>query len=174
MGNGKNFKEGMKEAKRIISNDLNSILDAYCEAILEHAIDNREFQGFTGNTQTSYSCGLYKDGSLIYVYHQREYTRKPIRKKVKKGERTFLGKPYEGNKRSVIGRVDVDDKYGSDTAEEFLKSYNVENKNGFSVVVTTGTEYSEYLENVRELNVLTETYEESDRLFNQITRMFAS
>ena len=32
---------------------------------------------------------------------------------------------------------------------------------GFSVVMTTGTEYSEYLENVRNLNVLTDTFKSS-------------
>ena len=58
--------------------------------------------------------------------------------------------------------MDVDGELGADSAADFLSSYRPFIKKGFSVVMTTGTEYSEYLENVRNLNVLTDTYKSAN------------
>lgn len=123
--------------------------------LIEHALTHREFTGFTGNTQTSYCCGIYLYGKLRGIVSAQSGHPKPVRLKVEKGRIVFLGNPYEGYPRSVQGAVDVDRLYGEDTSISFLRSYSP-NKKHVALVMTTGTEYSEYLE--RSLNVLTVTY----------------
>nr|DAF05833.1 MAG TPA: hypothetical protein [Caudoviricetes sp.]DAS57009.1 MAG TPA: hypothetical protein [Caudoviricetes sp.] len=156
--NRKVFNEGMEKAKQIINNYLYAVIERSCADLIDHALSEREFDGFTGNTQTSYACGIYYNGGLMGMVIAGNTMRKPVHIKVRKGERVYLSKPYEGKARSVIGKVDVDGELGADSAVDFLSSYRPFIKKGFSVVMTTGTEYSEYLENVRNLNVLTDTY----------------
>lgn len=153
------FDEGMKKARKIIQDYLYAAIERSCMKLISHALKSKEYQGFTGNTQTSYVCGIYHDGKLLGAFASGDNMRKPIRLKVGKGQRVFLKNPYEGKARSVTGRVDVDKEFGADSAVKFLMSYKPAVRKGFSVVMTTGTEYSEYLENVRNLNVLTDTFQ---------------
>lgn len=155
------FDEGMKKARRIIQDYLYAAIERSCMKLIDHALKSKEYQGFTGNTQTSYVCGIYHNGKLLGAFASGDNMRKPIRLKVGKGQRIFLKNPYEGKARSVTGRVDVDQEFGAESAAKFLMSYKPHVKKGFSVVMTTGTEYSEYLENVRNLNVLTDTFQSS-------------
>lgn len=157
----KAFDEGMKKAKRLINDYLYAAVERTCIGLIDNALKEREFEGFTGNTQTSYACGIYYNGGLMGMVISGNSMKKPIRIKVRKGEHVHLKTPYEGKSRTVIGRVDVDGNLGADSASDFLSSYKPFVKKGFSVVMTTGTEYSEYLENVRNLNVLTDTFQSS-------------
>lgn len=157
----KAFDEGMKKAQGIIQDYLYAAIERSCMELIDHALKSKEYKGFTGNTQTSYVCGIYRDGKLLGAFASGDNMRKPIRMKVGKGQRIFLKNPYEGKARSVTGRVDVDKEFGAESAAKFLMSYKPHVKKGFSVVMTTGTEYSEYLENVRNLNVLTDTFQSS-------------
>ena len=159
--NRKAFDAGWKRAQRIINNYLYELVEHLCADLIDHALKEREYDGFTGNTQTSYACGIYYNGGLMGMAIAGDTMRKPVHVKIRKGERVFLRRPYEGKARSVTGRVDVDGQLGMDSAADFLSSYRPFIKKGFSVVMTTGTEYSEYLENVRNLNVLTDTYQSS-------------
>lgn len=159
--NLKTFDAGMKRARRMINDYLYATIERLCLRLIDHALKEREFDGFTGNTQTSYACGIYYNGGLMGIVIAGDTMRKPVHVKIRKGERVFLRRPYEGKARSVTGRVDVDGQLGMDSAADFLSSYRPFIKKGFSVVMTTGTEYSEYLENVRNLNVLTDTYQSS-------------
>lgn len=159
--NRKAFDAGMKRARRLISDYLYAAIERSCLRLIDHALKEREFDGFTGNTQTSYACGIYYNGGLMGMIISGNSMKKPVRLKVRKGERAYLKNPYEGKARTVIGRVDVDGETGADSAADFLSSYKPFIKKGFSVVMTTGTEYSEYLENVRNLNVLTDTFQSS-------------
>lgn len=161
MDNSKVFDEGMKKAKRIINDYLYAAVERSCSMLIDHALKEREFDGFTGNTQTSYACGIYYNGGIMGMIISGSTMRKPVHIKVHKGEKISLGKPYEGKARTVIGKVDVDGELGANSAADFLSSYKPFITKGFSVVMTTGTEYSEYLENVRNLNVLTDTYKSS-------------
>ena len=159
-------KERMKEsalirkrARNVISGYVYDLLVKVCDGLLEDAGRSKEFIGFTGNTQTSYSCGLYVDGRLSYYVSQDMWTKSPVRKKIPKGVTVYLKHPYEGMPRSVKGRVDVDNLYGKDSAFQFLKSFKDAPKKGFAIVMTTGTEYSVYIETAHKLNVLTETWQ---------------
>ena len=99
--NRKVFKAGMKKSHRIIHTHVQDILSSACERLLADAVQSKEFQGFTGNTQTSYACGIYMDGKLAYCSFQESWNRPPVRLKVEKGKYVYLSHPYEGHARGV-------------------------------------------------------------------------
>jgi len=153
---------GFKKAKQIIFGHLYNQCIKLCDALVSDALTKREFQSFTGNTITSFACGIYVDGDLNYMVASGEDMDAPVHAKVQKGELVYLANPYEGEARSVRGKVDI--RYsisGMETSFEILKGIGSPSK-GISIVMTTGTEYSTYLENVYKLNVLSETASESN------------
>lgn len=156
--------EGFKTAKNIIRWHIYDILLATSHSYLESMEREKGYTGFTGNTQTSYTCGLYIDGRLVDAIVAERATKPPVRLKVEKGKTVFLSKPYEGGPRSVTGVVDVDRLYGKYSALEFLRSYKGVPRKGLAIVATTGTEYSEYLENTIRLNVLMATRKKAEGL----------
>lgn len=164
--NEKTLENGFAKAYRMIEDVLyNSFMDA-AERLLVRANTNRQFVGFTGNTQTSYMAGVYIDGRLAGIVEQRENSQPPRRVKIRKGQTVYLTNPYEGWPRAVKGMVDTYDNYGTQTSLKFLQGYKAPPK-CISIVVTTGTEYSEYIEQVRHLDVLTNTYRDAARIIDQ-------
>lgn len=154
----------------LVNRVVYSVVEKTCVKLIKHAIGNKGYDSFTGNTVTSYACGIYYNGDLMGIILAADGMKKPVAKKIKKGKRLFLKRPYEGKSRAVKGTVKVDDFYGAESSEKFLESYRPIIKNGYAIVMTTGTEYSEYLENVRELNVLSDTQKDSiDILLSSIT-----
>lgn len=147
---------------------LNS-LRKKCEQTMRIIEENKEFLGFTGNTQLSYMGGLYYNGSLIDVIHQGKWVAPPRRRKLRLGEAAYLENPYEGRERLGIGAVEVGEDYGTQTSMNFLRKYKAPKK-GFAFVFTTGTEYSLFLETERGLNVLTGAYVESQPLLEAIAK----
>lgn len=163
--NSKIISKGFALAETLVRDAIiKKMMEAGLELVL-HAHENREWQSFTGNTITSYGYGIYEKGRLIYRYISGQDMKDPVRRKIMKGEIYFLEKPYEGGKRRVRGVSNITVKYGEDFTKAFLEDYTPEEKKGFTLVVATGTEYSEYLEGIRELNTLTETYESARRGF---------
>lgn len=162
-----------KMMKQVTSGHIYDILARTCDDLLGDAVSSKEYLGFTGNTQTSYSCGLYIDGVFSYYVNQKMWSEKPVRKKVPKGVTVFLKRPYEGSPRSVKGRVDVDSLYGKDSSYEFLKAYKEVPRKGFAIVMTTGTEYSVYIEQVHGLNVMTDTFQRAKSILNKNVRPIA-
>ena len=160
MGKIEGFDEGVRIFKAIKSGYFIDKMARICYQLIDDAERERQFDGFTGNTQTSYSCGFYMNGKLAFVISSGDRLRKPIRLKIQKGKTVYLARPYEGRARSVTGKVDVDNLYGQQTSLNFLQSYKGSPKKGYAIVMTTGTEYSVYLESVHRLNVLTRTYQE--------------
>lgn len=131
--------------------------------LLEVVAKHREFQGFTGNTQTSYACGIYVNKSCRRIVLQNNWNEPPRRVKIPPGKFVYLENPYEGDARGVraIRSVTNDGDYGQNTSVRFLMEYDSTPKEGWGLVMTTGTEYSEYLETVKGLDVLTGTAEEA-------------
>lgn len=156
--NARIFRNGLQKAYNIIVNHLTGQLYELCVKLLAEVPRHRQFLGFTGNTQTSYMCGVYVDGRLHGIVMQGNWLTPPLRKKIRKGKWGYLRNPYEGHARSVQGKVDVDGNYGAVTSTEFLRGYNAP-RNRLCIVMTTGTEYSVYLEQVSHLDVLTGTFE---------------
>lgn len=157
MNNKAALDKGFKKAKQLISSHIYDMLVRFCNSLVIDAVLNRGFQNFTGNTITSFACGIYIDGMLSHMIASGENMKAPVHAKVSKGELVTLENPYEGTKRSVRGKVDIAyDLSGMDTSFKILQGFRVPS-NGFSVIMTTGTEYSAYLENVKKLNVLSDT-----------------
>lgn len=153
--NGNVLLEGFKKARRQMERYMAMRLDDACRSLLAEVARHRTFQGFTGQTQTSYMAAWYYNGRMT-VFRQDNWTDAPVRVKVRKGETARLKRPYEGTARSVKGDVQTGKPVGAETSLEFLRSYKPR-KGCWTIVVTTGTEYSEILESVRNLDVLSGT-----------------
>ena len=153
---------GFKKAKELIFGHLYDQCIRLCDSLVEDALSNRGFLSFTGNTVTSFACGIYVDGELNYIVASGETMSPPVHAKVQLGELVYLKNPYEGVARSVKGKVNiVHDMSGMDTSFHILQTLQPSNK-GLSIIMTTGTEYSTYLEDVYKLNVLSETASDSN------------
>lgn len=153
---------GFKKANRIIFGHLYDQSIRLCDALVRDALMKRDFQSFTGNTITSFACGIYVDGSLNYMVASGENMEAPVHAKVQNGQTVYLKNPYEGNPRSTKGKVDiVYDMTGMETSFRILQGLSPKTK-GLSIIMTTGTEYSNYLESVYHLNVLSDTAKESN------------
>ena len=148
-----------KEVNRVVLANMEQFGDDMVSRVLP---EQAEFRNLTGNTLTSYSYGIYLNGVLQLMNY---FDGSPaIRRKLKKDEivRDFVD--YDGNNRTYFqANIDTDADYGVNSASLFLQTYKPKGK--YSIVFTTGTEYSAYLENVRDLNVLTEGFQHSKSAF---------
>ena len=157
--NAKILRDGLEKGYNMIINHLYKQMYGFCERLLLEVPKHREYYGFTGNTQTSYACGIYVDGSLEGIVVQNNWNTAPLREKVPMNVWVYLRQPYEGRSRSVRGKVRISGApYGLETSINFLRKYRAP-KNKLCIIMTTGTEYSEFLEAVRNIDVLTGTYE---------------
>lgn len=121
------------------------------------------FGNLTGNTISSYAFGVYYLGKLVVMGFNKK-SEPPIRNKLIKGETVTNFEDYDGNIRDwFTANVQTDGGYGTNSSMRFLQSYTTTRK--FAIVFTTGTEYSEYLENLRDLNVLTQGKEHAITAF---------
>ena len=162
--NGKIFDEGIRKAREVIWDHLYNILRGNIITLLHKAAVNRKFRGFTGNTQTSYMGGIYVNGRLVDLVHERDFTESPRIRKVPAGKSVYLRNPYEGKPRFMRAKVQTSREYGSETSERFLRAYTPRYKKGIAICICTGTEYSDYLETVRGLDVLTQTWEQASKV----------
>lgn len=137
-----------------------------CERLTDDAVRNYRSPvgAFTGNTVTSYACGLYVDWALSYYYSNGGKMKDPVRVKLAKGETAFLNPDYEGRKRRFTGRTDTDKGFGEEFSFRFLSQYRPRVRKGFELVVCSGTEYSSYIESVWHGNVLTGTFDRASQI----------
>lgn len=133
-------------------------LAEYGEILLDDAKFKAEYRSFTGNTITSLAFGLYENTVLQDVVFISGL-KAPVHIKVQKGEYVYLEDPYEGEARGVRGKVDIRYDTGEETSIKALQK--VRPKGGNGIIVTTGTEYSTFLENTYNLNVLSDTFLEA-------------
>lgn len=117
--------------------------------------EQARYGNLTGNTITSYGYGVYWQGILQQMGFSNYDP--PIRNKLVKYETVTDFLDYDGRLRDwFTAKVQTDGGSGLRTSVEFLSNYKCATQCG--VVFTTGTEYSEYLENVLKLNVLTKGF----------------
>lgn len=160
MDNRKQFDAGIKKIREITSGYIYNYLVKGCEDLVNDAVRGvRGWKNFTGNTVTSYACGLYVDGALSYYYCSGDSMPQPIRVKLTKGEAVYLSPDYDGRNRGLRGDIQTDGGFGRDTSLSFLKSYNPKVNKGFAIVMCVGTEYAVYLENRANANVLRDTFQ---------------
>lgn len=163
--NEKVLENGLAKGLQIMEDVIVNSLIASLQQMFSELPRKIGYTGFTGQTQTSYMGGVYINGSLRYIITEKEWTKSPVRAKIPKGKRVYLSNPYDGMPRARVGYVDISNPSGRATSLQFLQSYNASRK-GLCVVVTTGTEYSEFLETVFNLDVLTRTFKDAPRILN--------
>lgn len=166
MSNKDVLDKGFAKAKTLIEDTIISSLRTSCMDLLEEVARHRDFEGFTGQTQTSYMGGLYIDGKLLAIFNQKNWLQRPRRSKVPLNKFVYLENPYEGDARTVRGAVDIEDPSGASLSFHILNTYKPP-KEGMAIVITTGTEYSEILEVVAGLDVLTGTFMEAANIINK-------
>ena len=154
--------KGFKKAKQIMYGHLYDQCVKLCGELVIDAIIKRNFQSFTGNTVTSFACGIYVDKKLSYMLASGEDMEAPVHAKVEKGELVYLSNPYEGKARSVRGKVDIQYHLsGMETSFRILQGITPSQK-GISIIMTTGTEYSQFLESAKNFNVLSDTAKDTN------------
>ena len=162
MSNKSALDKGFKKAKEVIFGHLFDQSIAFSDILISHAIDSyrSKIGPFTGNTITSYACGLYMDGVLTDIKVSSRSMKDPVHIKIKKGESLFLANPYSGHPRRIRGMAEIvlGDE-GLESSINFLSNYYTPKiKKGIEIVMSTGTEYSVYQEKVWKANFLTDTY----------------
>lgn len=122
-----------------------------------------DYRNLTGNTFTSYAFGVYYMGKIDTMGFNNK-SEPALCNKLMKGDVLMDFEDYDGNWREMfIAKINTDGKLGRNTSLQFLQNYRCLRQYG--IVFTTGTEYSEYLENVRKLNVLTKAVDTSKTAF---------
>ena len=106
--NAKTLKDGLSKAVKMIEDRI--FIDLWDSGVqilkflgIIHPIQG--WLGFTGNTQTSYACGIYIDGNLEGIITQDNWMDSPRRKKVPRGKSVYLKNPYEGSPRVAVSRL---------------------------------------------------------------------
>ena len=158
MTNEQVLTKGLLKAKEIAYEHYLDCLRDSCDQLVDDAVASYKspIGPFTGNTITSYAIGLYLGKDLVY-YYSNDGIKQPVRVKLKKGERVELTPDWRGKNRSFSGSVDTDGGYGEDFSQRFLGAYHPKS-NGIELVMTSGTEYSTYIETAMRGNVLTDTF----------------
>lgn len=163
--------KGLKMAREIALEHIKKCLEDSCDELVNHAVANYKspIGAFTGNTITSYAIGLYLDGNFSY-YYSSDGIKLPVRVKLKKGEKAILSPDWGGKTRAFTGRVDTDGGYGERYSYNFLSTYKSKTK-GIELVMCSGTEYSTYIENAMNGNVLTNTFKNAIGMLNNFKPM---
>jgi hypothetical protein len=173
MGKIEGFSEGVKRFEKIKRAIFRQTFTNAAFEMMKDAIKSNDAT-LTGNTITSFVIGLYEDGKIYRIVDAYDIpnVQPPTRKKITKNEgkhQFVVLSHYRTHKKTVATThtfVEVSDEYGEDTSRKFLLNYKNSSK-GFSLVMATGTEYSEYLESKRRLNVLQETYDYVESIFKR-------
>ncbi len=140
------FRNSIAREKEKIFNEIEDRLFDIGFELIKAAINSKIWSGFTGNAQTGFAIGVYRDGALKSYETGADFNRPPLRKKIKKGQRLYLKNPYEGKKRIVYGTVDVTDETAPETSERFIKSFRPSITKGVSMVMCIGAEYYAYID----------------------------
>lgn len=141
------FRQGITKFRNILKLAVEIYLLRMGELLVRDFSKTKEFQSASGNTDLSFSIGIYSDGVLLGTITQGDLIGlKPLRKKIQKGKRWYFPRPMEGRPRYVLGRVKTSDEYGTDTAKKWLWVQKDAPKKGFCLKAVIGTEYYAYIE----------------------------
>lgn len=165
------LKEGFEKGLQMIQKVLVDSLVESAYRLLVQAETNKEYHNLTGNTLTSYMVGVYVDGwlsKIVTMYDADTGIEKPTRAKLYRGSGrgTVVVEDYDSGRSIHVKKynlMDTDKDYGENTSRKFLISYHPK-KGNIALVMCTGTEYSEFLESVKHLDVLTQTYRDAERI----------
>lgn len=153
----KDFDACMGNIEDVINAKILAQLEKFGDKMIGSILPSQaEFRNLTGNTITSYAYGIYLNGSIrkIGLYGGKD----AIRVKLDEGEILRDFTDYDGGTRKYFkAEIGTDKEYGNNSSKKFLSEYSPSGK--YSIIFTTGTEYSAYLENILNLNVLTDGFD---------------
>lgn len=153
--NEKAIREGMSKFNVMLSERVMVALNKLGEDYLMDASVQKEYTSLTGNTLTSLAFGRYDNYKIAEIV-LFDADKPAQRRKFTKGDTVYGYRDYEGNIRDVFSAdIETDEGWGNSTSVRFLRSFRPTTPT--AIIVCTGTEYSEFLENERGLNVLTDT-----------------
>lgn len=156
MSSDKDIDNGLMIAKEQIMAHLADIVGFEGAVIANRVLGKRSYSGFTGNAQTSYSAITYRNSRVLRDFSTGDVQREPIREKIPKGKTIYLDEPYEGNPRSVTGRVGTDGKFSYDTLSDILRQ--PVKKDGVTVRFAIGVEYGPFIGNpLQDMHLLART-----------------
>lgn len=165
--------KGFKALGMMMDEFFMSQLKIACELLLKEVYrvyhKGAGWHGFTGQTQTSYMAAYFYKGNMGIV-EQTEWKKSPVYRKLRLGETKNLKNPYDGKPRARTGKVDTNGLSGAETSYQFLESYRPSPK-CWSIVLTTGTEYSVFLEEQYGLDVLTGAYSVAPKVLKRLFSM---
>lgn len=167
--NEKVFADAIAKVKVALNEELLDTLTNIAADLILDAEFEKEFNNLTGNTLTSYAAGIYANRKLkrwLNIFQVDNAIDSPTTKKLSNKDGYQMVIHYDTQELIPVKTstfIDTSDEYGYETSERFLKSYTPE-KDGYAIVMCTGTEYSAILE-FGGLNVLTETFMKSPQLF---------
>lgn len=178
--NKKVLTEGLKKAERIIRSHLRKQLedsfDYVWSALAAHHAE-AGWSGWTGSTQLSYMAGIYTRGkqdeanTRVTIYQNNKWkggirefrdSKGAYHSQLLEGEWGWIAEPFEGPSRSVQGKVPNSRLKAVVRSRNQLNEHKVTYGN-IGAMITTGTLYSSYLENVLGLDVLGRTHEDYKR-----------
>ena len=144
--NAQTIEQGLAKARQLIMQRLASRLYTIGREITEREIGVKEYTGFTGNAQTSYTSQVGHNGVKVSEYCTGDYQPDAIHPKVEEGENLRLSAPYEGDARRVKGKVPIDHAWAIDSLNAIDRDKPDLNK-GIAVRFAIGVEYGEYIGN---------------------------
>ena len=167
MSNASVLKKSIKTFETIKRQQVMPLLVKMAYTLLEDALSMRSgWSGFTGNLPTSYAAAVWdfdgkRFGDIIFGEDVDGYYNIStiIREKVPYLDTVYLENPWEGRHRAITGAVPIHFRWGPDLAHWFLTNYRP--MIFPCVCICTGAEYSQYLEDVRGANVLSDTADRS-------------
>ncbi len=144
-------------AKAIMLQVIKQKLVEFSETMLRDAygLRGQGWSSWSGNTETSYSCGVALNGSMVYTKSVGDSAPSPLIPKLKKNQSKMLKVDYSGRVRQKrTGTVNVTDPYGTETAKKTINEVKSKSNSGLAFRMATGTEYSQWLEFVKGWKVL--------------------
>jgi len=151
--NGTIAREGLERGVGMIFSRLTQIMSEYSSKEVMEADDQREFFGFTGNTQTSYTAIVYRDGAVTHTAStSQRYPQPPVHAKIELGKSLFLAEPYEGEPRRRGGKANIMHPFAEQTIAAIRKA--PANEKGVTTRFALGVEYHNFLPGTDPLEIM--------------------
>ena len=174
----------MAKARRAMKQQLRTLWIDIARDLLYDAVQSWSGYDMTGNTINSYACAIYEDGKILhafsardvgieenptanysypgdYIYFWHQRTLNESLSDYAEYENGGMGvvRPYRAKRYEFqnVGRGN-----GQDDAKQFLNNFKA--GKGLQICIVVGVPYAEYLQNVRKLEVLQETFGETKQI----------
>lgn len=109
MGNSKAIDDGFRLAKRLMADEISKRLDVRAMESVTAAQRMQEYGNATGNATTAYTMLRYDGRQRVSAeFKMGDYMKPPVFRKVRKGERKVLKPSYDGPKKSVWGKAELE------------------------------------------------------------------